>query len=70
MKLYTIETRNFEFTCFADDLNELTKLMTKAWKTHCFQYRIDFDQDYLNGIIKSARSITVKKGVFRDNEEI
>jgi len=68
MNLYIVETRNFDFKCFAEDDVQFKVFMTKAWTKHCQEYGIKFDQEFLNEITEYPNTLEVKSGVYRDNQ--
>jgi len=71
MRLYTVETRNFEFYVFCENGWEFENLFEQAWRKHCESCQIPFEkgfydilvQDYGEGYVEIADGL-----VYRDRQ--
>ncbi len=71
LKLFIIETSNFEFHIFAKDEDHLKEVFLKSWKSHLEGSGVDFDEGYFQDLINDAQSIDVVPGqVYCDREAI
>lgn len=72
MILATVTTRNFDFACLADTVENANRLLLAGWKVHCTEY-VGADPDMMLGLIEDeeVNFAEIQPGtVLRDGEPL
>ena len=71
MRVYIVETRNFEFHICAKNTEDFKVLFLHSWKKHCDQYDIPLDLEFYDELVDDYQNnyIDIRKGyAYRDRQ--